>query len=85
MITPTGNKVAEFYDKNTDKFLEVYGEVIHAYRTNDVSIYLDYTIQNAELADGQKILNAGFVLGGLASYSASKLDLQLEGVAVSEV
>src|SRR6187402_2801044 len=58
--------VAAFYNQNTDKFLEVYGEVIQAFRTKDVSIYLDYTIENAELKDGQKILDAGCGVGGPA-------------------
>ena len=52
-------EVATFYNNNTDKFLEVYGEIIQAFRTNNVYDYLDYTIQNAELKDGQKILDAG--------------------------
>ncbi|MES2622262.1 MAG: class I SAM-dependent methyltransferase [Bacteroidota bacterium] len=79
------DKVAEFYNQHTDKFLEVYGEVIQAFRTNDVSVYLDYTIQNAELKDGQKILDAGCGVGGPATYFAGKLNVEVEGVTVSEV
>ena len=56
-------QVATFYNETTNKFLEVYGEIIQAFRTNDISVYLDYTIQNAELKDGQKILDAGCVAG----------------------
>ena len=78
-------EVAAFYNNTTDKFLEVYGEIIQAFRTNNVYDYLDYTIQNAELKDGQKILDAGCGVGGPAYYFASKLNVQVEGITISDV
>ena len=78
-------QVAAFYNQTTHKFLEVYGEIIQAFRTNDVSVYLDYTIQNAELKDGQKILDAGCGVGGPASYFASTLNVEIEGITISSV
>jgi ubiquinone/menaquinone biosynthesis C-methylase UbiE len=75
--------VGEFYNQTTDKFLEVYGEIIQAFRTNKVEDYLDYTILNAELKDGQTILDAGCGVGGPASYFASKLNIAVEGITVS--
>jgi ubiquinone/menaquinone biosynthesis C-methylase UbiE len=77
-------QVGEFYNQTTDKFLQVYGEVIQAFRTTDINVYLDYTIQNAELKDGQKILDAGCGVGGPASYFASKLNVEIEGLTISE-
>ena len=76
--------VGEFYNRTTDKFMEVYGQIIQAFRTNDVTIYLDYTIQNAELKDGQKVLDAGCGVGGPASYFASKLNIAVEGITISQ-
>ena len=76
--------VKTFYNSNTDKFLEVYGEVIQAFRTKDVKDYLDYTIQNAELRDGQKILDAGCGVGGPASYFASQLNVDIKGITISD-
>jgi ubiquinone/menaquinone biosynthesis C-methylase UbiE len=78
-------QVSAFYNTNTDKFLEVYGDIIQAFRTNNVYDYLDYTIQNAELRDGQKILDAGCGIGGPASYFASKLNVEVEGITISEL
>lgn len=78
-------QVAAFYNQTTHKFLEVYGEIIQAFRTNDISDYLDYTIQNAEIKDGQKILDAGCGVGGPACYFASKLNVDIDGITVSEV
>lgn len=77
-------EVGEFYNRTTDKFMEVYGQIIQAFRTNDVTVYLDYTIQNAELKDGQKVLDAGCGVGGPASYFASKLNIAVEGITVSQ-
>jgi ubiquinone/menaquinone biosynthesis C-methylase UbiE len=76
--------VRDFYNNNTDKFLDVYGEVIQAFRTKDVKDYLDYTIQNAELKDGQKILDAGCGVGGPASYFASQLAVDIKGLTISD-
>lgn len=75
--------VGAFYNETTDKFLEVYGEIIQAFRTNKVEDYLDYTIANAELKDGQTILDAGCGVGGPASYFASKLNVMVEGITIS--
>lgn len=77
--------VGVFYNSTTDKFLKVYGEIIQAFRTKDVKDYLDYTIASAELRDGQRILDAGCGVGGPASYFASVLDIQVEGITISEV
>jgi SAM-dependent methyltransferase len=81
----TAADVGVFYNSTTDKFLKVYGETIQAFRTNDVKDYLDYTIASAELRDGQHILDAGCGVGGPASYFASVLDIQVEGITISGV
>jgi len=79
------NHVGDFYNETTDKFLAVYGEVIQAFRTKNVNDYLDYTIDSAELKDGQTILDAGCGVGGPASYFASKLNITIEGITISDV
>jgi cyclopropane fatty-acyl-phospholipid synthase-like methyltransferase len=86
-VIPSNNstETATFYDKNTDKFLNVYGEVIQAFRTKNVNDYLDYTIESAELKNGQSILDAGCGVGGPASYIASKLNVDIQGITISEV
>lgn len=84
-ISENARQVGDFYNATTDKFLEVYGDIIQAFRTTDISIYLDYTIQNAELKDGQRVLDAGCGVGGPACYFAGKLNLNIEGVTASEL
>jgi SAM-dependent methyltransferase len=81
--TATPAQVGQFYNETTNKFLQVYGEIIQAFRTTNVNDYLDYTIENAELKDGQRILDAGCGVGGPARYFAAKLDVAVEGVTVS--
>lgn len=78
-------QVGQFYNNTTDKFLAIYGEVIQAFRTKNITDYLDYTIQSAELNDGQSILDAGCGVGGPASYFASKLNVSIQGLTISEV
>jgi ubiquinone/menaquinone biosynthesis C-methylase UbiE len=78
-------EVGAFYNDTTSKFIEVYGEVIQAFRTTDIHVYLDYTINNAELKDGLKVLDAGCGIGGPAAYFASKLDVDIEGLTISQV
>lgn len=75
--------VGEFYNATTDKFLQVYGDVIQAFRTTDISVYLDYTIKNAELGDNQIVLDAGCGIGGPSAYFATKLNSRFEGVTAS--
>ena len=77
--------VGVFYNKTTDQFLEVYGEVIQAFRTKNITDYLDYTIQSAELNDGLSILDAGCGVGGPASYFASKLNVSIQGLTISNI
>jgi SAM-dependent methyltransferase/4-hydroxybenzoate polyprenyltransferase len=86
--TPANHTVSDvrnFYDANTDKFLKVYGDIIQAFRTNNVKDYLDYTIHSAELKDGQKILDAGCGVGGPAAYFASQLTVDIDGITISGI
>jgi ubiquinone/menaquinone biosynthesis C-methylase UbiE len=82
-LTPLDVRV--FYNENTDRFLNVYGNIIQAYRTHNVDDYLDYTIKSAGLQDGQIILDAGCGVGGPAIYFASKLNVEIKGCTISDV
>jgi ubiquinone/menaquinone biosynthesis C-methylase UbiE len=78
--------VKDFYNATTHKFLQVYGEIIQAFRTNDVSDYLDYTIQSAQLQNGQHIVDAGCGVAGPACYFAEQLpDIKIEACTISDV
>ena len=78
--------VRSFYNEHNDSFLKVYGDVIQAFRTTDVTKYLDHTINSAGITDGTRLLDAGCGVAGPATYFAQKLPgLKVECVTVSDV
>lgn len=76
--------VGDFYNQYNDKFLQVYGEVIQAFRTQDVSILLDYQINAMQLKQGMKVLDAGCGVCGPATYFAEKSSVFVDAVSISE-
>src|SRR5262245_18114739 len=63
-------RVGQFYAETTDKFLQVYGEVIHAFRSMDVTKLLDYQIESIGFTAGQHVFDAGCGVCGPATYFA---------------
>ena len=84
IIHTSPQKVKEFYNQYNDDFLKVYGDVIQAFRTTDVSILLDYQIESIGFEDGMKVIDAGCGIGGPATYFASKKDIQIDAITISE-
>lgn len=77
--------VREFYNTHTLDFLKVYGEVIQAFRTQDVDDYLHYTFDSLGMNDGEIWLDAGCGVAGPASYFARQLpNLRIEAISISE-
>ncbi len=77
--------VGQFYNQYNDKFLEVYGDVIQAFRTNDLDNILNYQIEQIGLEEGQTVLDAGCGVCGPATYFAKKVNCNIEAVTISEV
>lgn len=80
----TPASVADFYNQYNDKFLQVYGEIIQAYRTHDVSKLLDYQIDAMQLKSGMKVLDAGCGVCGPATYFAQKAGVEVHAITISE-
>ena len=79
-------KVRAFYNDHTEKFLAVYGNIIQAFRTDNVSIYLDYTIKSAQFKKGEHLLDAGCGICGPAVYFAENVsDIRIDACTISEV
>lgn len=76
--------VGDFYNQYTDKFLQVYGQVIQAFRTHDVTKLLDYQIDAMRLKPGMKILDAGCGVCGPAIYFAKKAGVEIHAITISE-
>jgi cyclopropane fatty-acyl-phospholipid synthase-like methyltransferase len=78
-------KVGAFYDEFHDQFMNVYGEIIQAFRTKDVEKLLEYELNSIGIQDGDRILDCGCGVGGPARYFASKRDIDLKAISVSKV
>lgn len=82
----TPDTVSKFYNETTDKFLAVYGDIIQAFRTNNVEDYLNYTIQSMQLKPGMKAIDAGCGVCGPACHFAAQVeDVKIEAVSISTV
>jgi ubiquinone/menaquinone biosynthesis C-methylase UbiE len=80
----TAREVGNFYNDQTDNFLKVYGEVIQAFRTTDVTKLLDYQIETIGFEKGQRVLDAGCGVCGPARYFAKNAGVQVEAITISE-
>lgn len=76
--------VGDFYNTYNDKFLQVYGEVIQAFRTHDVEKLLDYQIEVMGLKKGMKVVDAGCGVCGPAIYFAKKAGVEVHAVTISQ-
>jgi ubiquinone/menaquinone biosynthesis C-methylase UbiE len=78
-------QVRTYYNTNTDRFLEVYGDIIQAFRTNNVEDYLDYTLSSMALKNGQTAIDAGCGVCGPAIHFAKKItDVRIEACTISD-
>jgi ubiquinone/menaquinone biosynthesis C-methylase UbiE len=77
------DRVGQFYDRTNAQFLQVYGEVIQAFRTRDVTKLLDYQIESIGLTQGQHVLDAGCGVCGPAIYFSRKAGVTVEAITVS--
>jgi ubiquinone/menaquinone biosynthesis C-methylase UbiE len=82
--TTSPEKVKAFYNEQNENFLKVYGEIIQAYRTTDVSKLLDYELDSMGLEDGMRVVDAGCGICGPAAYFASKRNIKIDAVTISE-
>lgn len=80
----SATEVGDFYNAQTDNFLKVYGEVIQAFRTNDVKKLLDYQIETIGFEPGQRVLDAGCGVCGPARFFAKNAGIQVEAITISE-
>lgn len=76
--------VGEFYNTYNDKFLQVYGDIIQAFRTHDVAKLLDYQIEAMGLKPGMKVLDAGCGVCGPAIYFAQNVGVEVHAVTISK-
>ncbi len=81
----TPQSVGKFYNTHNKDFVKVYGEVIQAFRTTDVTKLLDYQIEQIDFERGKRYLDAGCGVCGPARYFAQKTGAKIEAITISEV
>jgi len=82
----TPRDVAHYYEEWTSRYLDVYGEIIQAYRPDSDEELINYLIQNSGLDRAEHALDAGCGVGGPAIAFAKRLpNLRIHGVTNSQV
>ncbi len=77
------SKVGEFYNEQHDAFIQVYGNVIQAFRTKDVDTLLNQQIDSIGIEDNMSILDAGCGICAPAIHFASKRDVSIDAMTIS--
>jgi ubiquinone/menaquinone biosynthesis C-methylase UbiE len=77
--------VGKFYDRYNDAFIKVYGDVIQAFRTTNVSTLLDYQATTMKLQPEMRLLDAGCGICGPAIHFAKNYGVHIDAVTISSV
>lgn len=77
--------VARYYDKMTRSYLDIYGEVIQAFRPKGTDELLNYIAKSAGLKYGMRIADLGCGVGGPARYFSKYFGVKVDGVTISNV
>lgn len=86
METENNNKLVElYYNKFTDHYLKIYGNVIQAFRPKSTKKLLDYIAESSGLKRGDYILDAGCGVCGPAIYFAKKYNIKIAAITISSV
>lgn len=76
--------VKEFYNLHHESFIQVYGNVIQAFRTNNLNNLLDYQFESAGFKSGDKLLDAGCGVCGPAIHFAKKFNVSIDAISIAE-
>lgn len=76
-------KVKDYYEEMTSSYLDIYGDVIQAYRPASQDDLLEYLAKSIGFTDGQRVLDAGCGVGGPACFFAHHLKIRIDGITIS--
>lgn len=77
--------VKEYYNRMTASYLDIYGDVIQAFRPADTERLLDYIARSAGINWNMKVLDLGCGVAGPATYFSKKWNVSIDAVTVSDV
>jgi cyclopropane fatty-acyl-phospholipid synthase-like methyltransferase len=75
--------VQQFYDARHDDFMQVYGEVIQAFRTKDITDLLNYQMRSIGFQPGQHVLDAGCGIAVPAIHFARFAEVHVDAITIS--
>jgi 2-polyprenyl-3-methyl-5-hydroxy-6-metoxy-1,4-benzoquinol methylase len=75
--------VGKFYDTHANAFMQVYGDVIQAFRTTNVSELLDYQARSMGMEQGMKLLDAGCGVCGPSIHFAKQYGVCIDAITAS--
>ena len=82
---PSVIETETYYDKWTEQYLDLYGNIFQAARPGLDAEFLDYFIQRIGIEDGMKLLDAGCGVCGPSVYFAEKKDVTIDALTISSV
>ncbi|MCO5247746.1 MAG: class I SAM-dependent methyltransferase [Chitinophagales bacterium] len=82
LLTP--KDVEKYYDEWTDRYMDGFGDTFQSYRTESLPALLDYIIQSSGMRDDQTIIDAGCGVCGPAIYFATKLNVKIKALTISD-
>jgi cyclopropane fatty-acyl-phospholipid synthase-like methyltransferase len=85
MREDAAHKVKAYYDRTTRKYLDIYGEVIQAFRPRREKDLLDYLAKSSGLKWKTRILDAGCGVCGPARYFARQYHSAVDAITLSDV
>lgn len=81
----TPKDVQHYYNEMTASYLEIYGDVIQAFRPTNTEKLLDYIGRNAGINWSLKVLDLGCGVAGPAIHFAKRWNAKVDAVTISEV
>ena len=76
--------VGQFYDAYHHQFMKVYGDVIQALRTKDITDLLNRQIETIGFQPGQRVLDAGCGIAAPAIHFARRTDICVDAITISK-
>ena len=85
MSKSTPEQVKQYYNEMTQSYLDIYGDVIQAFRPTDTIKLLDYIGRSAGVNWNLNVLDLGCGVAGPAIHFAKRWNANVDGVTISEV
>jgi len=80
---PLASEVEVYYEKETESYLNSYGDIIQAARPTSGEAFLDYLMNSMEIEDGMKLIDAGCGVCGPSIHFTKKKNITIDALTLS--